>query len=149
MASKEQDLMYKFVDSNIEVYQRKWGSAEDADSVSKWNWPAFLITPYWLAYRKMYIPSIIIHSILTLLIIVEMMTGIELYILMFPVYLYIGIQANKIYYKFVQKKVREIGDEPARLMREGGTAAGSAFVIAFSFFILDLLIGFIVIYLMN
>lgn len=133
-SQKERELMNLFVHSNQQFYDRKWGSAQVASEVRKWNWPAFLFTPIWLSYRKMYGYSILYYVFALMMFVGEELWGFPSLLLTFPVGIYVGIQANQIYFNFVQKKVREIGDQPSKLMRTGGTSGGAAFLI-FSIFV--------------
>jgi hypothetical protein len=47
-----------FVGKNADYYERKFYPILDGSSGASWNWPAFLFTWIWLAYRKMYITSV-------------------------------------------------------------------------------------------
>lgn len=44
-----------FVGPNSSYYLPRFVKMKRHDSVLSWNWPAFLITPYWLLYRKNYV----------------------------------------------------------------------------------------------
>lgn len=43
-----------YIQANIEYYKRKFAQMNQNGSKVSWNWLAFLFTPYWLIYRKMY-----------------------------------------------------------------------------------------------
>lgn len=141
MTPRERELMEDFVYTNIDVYRRKWENAEQASEAKMWNWPAFLITPIWLAYRKMYGPSVLLFSMGIALTLIEILTGWILFYLMLPIFAYVGVQANKMYFAFVQRKVHQIGDRPDVLMQEGGVSAGKAFVITVAFWLLGVALG--------
>lgn len=43
-----------YIQKNIDFYKRKFAKMEQNNSKVSWNWCAFLFTPLWLIYRKMY-----------------------------------------------------------------------------------------------
>ncbi|HIW74485.1 MAG TPA: DUF2628 domain-containing protein [Firmicutes bacterium] len=46
-----------FVGPNSAYYLPRFYKMARTGSRLSWNWPAFLITPYWLLYRKQYVPG--------------------------------------------------------------------------------------------
>lgn len=49
-----------FVGPNSAYYLPRFYKMSKTGSRLSWNWPAFLITPYWLLYRKQYVPGCIL-----------------------------------------------------------------------------------------
>lgn len=45
---------------NADYYTRKFREMDSKNSKASWNWPAFLIAPFWCVYRKMYIHAAIL-----------------------------------------------------------------------------------------
>ena len=64
-----------------------------------WNWPAFLIPPPWLLYRKMYFWGIL-SIVLGFIPLVNILASIGF-----------GMTGNYIYYKHAKKKINEIIDK--------------------------------------
>lgn len=54
ISSEKQEYRRRFVESNADVYEKKFGQIEAGEGRLSWNWCAFLITPLWLVYRKLF-----------------------------------------------------------------------------------------------
>lgn len=64
---KETDLTEVYVDSNYSFYKNKWEAMERKGSSVSGNFAAFFLGVFWLGYRKMYKPLLIIVGIYLLL----------------------------------------------------------------------------------
>lgn len=51
------------VGRNADYYLLKWRSLEATNTLTSWNWAAFLWSPLWLAYRKMYVYAVLYWAI--------------------------------------------------------------------------------------
>jgi hypothetical protein len=65
--------MRTFVGPNADYYVGKWRSMEAQNKAYSWNWAAFLLSIYWMAYRKMFQPALIAAGAVLLLVIVGML----------------------------------------------------------------------------
>lgn len=54
--SWDQNIDYEtlFIVENVPYYKSKFENIRTFKSSNSWNWPAFLVLPYWCVYRKMY-----------------------------------------------------------------------------------------------
>lgn len=110
-----------------------------------WNWPAFLVTWYWMLYRKMWVPALIYFFAPYLVGIVlggatgaSPGLGVLLTCAWFAAWLIgPGLLANGWYYKHCQKKIREVrargGSKEqmlARLESAGGTSNVAVIILA-------------------
>jgi hypothetical protein len=69
----EEQLMRAFVGPNADFYLGKWRTMEAQAKPYSWNWAAFLLSIYWMAYRKMFQPALIAAGAVLLLVIVGML----------------------------------------------------------------------------
>ncbi|UTR13373.1 DUF2628 domain-containing protein [Salipaludibacillus sp. LMS25] len=58
----ESDNIQPLIASNVTYYINKWHASPAPFSFSGWNWAAFFLAPFWLAYRHMY-GSLLITSL--------------------------------------------------------------------------------------
>lgn len=133
-----------FVGANWDLYARKWNAADATGSKHGWNWPAFLIGPIWIIYRKMYKNAAILVGFYFLLGILEAMgvpaglTGI----MQLAVAITVAMFANHGYRQFVEERVAQIARTTqesalkAELARQGGTNMGGAIGFAVAMFVL-------------
>lgn len=109
-----------FAGNNHGYYQDKWRGKAPYQTFADWNWPAFLGSVYWLAYRKMYLEAVI-GAVLTL-------------ILPFGVIqVLIGIFGNSMYRSKAIREIRKSLDLPwdeakEYIERRGGTNLMAAFL---------------------
>ncbi|MCR6105310.1 DUF2628 domain-containing protein [Salipaludibacillus agaradhaerens] len=57
------DDIQPLIATNVDYYFNKWHASPAPFSFSGWNWAAFLLAPFWLAYRHMY-GSLLITSLI-------------------------------------------------------------------------------------
>ncbi len=52
-----------FVGKNYHYYKNQWDQRLPDQTFVSWNWPAFFVPIYWLAYRRMYFKlfSVLLH----------------------------------------------------------------------------------------
>ena len=61
--------MEEYIGTNKEYYMKSFRKIRETGKAYSWNWPAFLLTPFWFMYRKMYIPGaaiLVINILLSL-----------------------------------------------------------------------------------
>lgn len=122
------------VQNNTSYYELRWGLVENPQRNNSWNWAAFFLTTFWLAYRKMY-------GLFFLTVFIELIWMSFSFFTEFPfwadglfyagVSLFIGWNGNRLYYKHLTKvseqsqKINETYQE-AYLKTKGGSHIGIA-----------------------
>ena len=93
-----------------EYYISKWLKFKQLghSQYKSWNWAAFFLYFYWLAYRKMYIHAIGISG--TFLIITEIIPDKFTRPLGIVLSIVLGLLGNKLYYNYSQKEIIKIKD---------------------------------------
>jgi hypothetical protein len=122
------NLVQVFVGPKYEVYRQKWHSMAQRKSKQSWNWAAFFLNVYWLAYRKMYLMS----AILLTMHVAWMAFGeymqwsawkIVLYSFFIPVWL--GVYGNDFYLQHLKLKLKRLTQTaPASEWTRQAAAAG-------------------------
>lgn len=101
----------KVVQKNTSYYNLKWSSVKDPSKNNTWNWMAFFLYPFWLPYRKMYIPFIIISLLDLIWMLPAYMIDMPLW-LDISFYLAVAIVAgwngNRWYYKHTQRILKQV-----------------------------------------
>lgn len=131
---EEEELLRLFIGPTKEdYYMTKWKKK------NSWNWAAFFLNVYWMAYRKMYgytfglFAFLIVLNIVTTLFDVELriISGISIgYLVIF------GLCGNRLYEEFARKKITKIRETqpnpenlPEMVSRQGGTSFKEVFAI--------------------
>lgn len=94
--------MAKLIGSNTEYYLRKFQEMKQLNKKNTWNWPAFLIAPYWFIYRKMYIYGFCTLGAVLILSLIPFGSLLAL-----AGYIFIGIYANFLYMYDIDKRMRQ------------------------------------------
>jgi Tfp pilus assembly major pilin PilA len=124
-----------------------------------WHWPAFFVTTFWFAYRKMWLPallnffwpviSFVIGAVLVAVLGVPAGVVIYLLLLLAPSIL-LPMFANAIYRHHVHRLIAGLRPDiaasseqrAARLERDGGASAGAvAGAVAVGFFVYVFILG--------
>lgn len=103
--------MVLLIGKNAEYYIPKFQKMKSQNKKNSWNWCAFLVTPYWLIYRKMYGYG---FGFLAASFVISLIESVFLSFLSLAGYIIFGIFANYIYMKYIENKtaqVRSISDE--------------------------------------
>lgn len=103
------DDLKRFVGlEKLHFYLSKWEPyMDDEKSISPtWNWPAFLFTFFWLAFRKMYL-FLFLYYIITFAILYISPVEIES-LLSFCFYIFMGMYGNKLYFIHCKSKIKKI-----------------------------------------
>ena len=103
VSDDRQILEGKFIGQNTEYYLPLFRKFQDQNKNTSWNWAAFILTPFWCIYRKMYgigvgvFAAVILLNFLSYFGTVLVWTGRIIF----------GIFANYIYYKQISQKTDE------------------------------------------
>lgn len=100
----QEQLLEAFVGDNSGFYMQKWLVMDKTGSKTSWNWPAALITSYWLLYRKMYIYFLIYFAVT---IVVSFIPVIN-FIYFIGTIVAGGLFGNWVYREHAQKRLAEI-----------------------------------------
>lgn len=100
-----EDLLGVFVNEDGQAYYlKKWAKARPT-----WNWAAFFLSLWWLAYRKMYIPFIAILGAFLFLRIITALFHLDFSkvdgLLRLAVMILLGIYGNSIYHQHALKTI--------------------------------------------
>ncbi len=96
--------MQQLVGTKTEYYIPKFQVMKSQGTQTSWNWPAFLVTPYWMIYRKMYGYG---AAVLGVAFIISLIGSGFLSLLAFGGYIVMGIFANSIYMKHLESKAAQ------------------------------------------
>lgn len=131
----------------LPFYLSKWETyMEDETSISPtWNWPAFLFTFFWLAFRKMYLFLFLYYFFTSLILLI---TPIEIEALFcFCFYIFIGMYGNKIYFIHCKNKIRRLKKSSAtqeeissKIESKGGCSIVAPLLLGFITFIVSILL---------
>lgn len=100
----------RLVGTNTEYYIPKFQKMKAQNKQTSWNWPAFLVTPYWMIYRKMYGFG---AAVLAVDLFVSLVGSGFISLLAFCGYIALGILGNNLYMKHLEEKA-----DRARAMSE-------------------------------
>jgi hypothetical protein len=124
---------------NADYYARVFERFENGGSIISWNWAAFLVTSFWLLYRKMWLNAFLYWIILPIVLTVLSVSiaaqspattadGVYYFLYLPIAFLLMPMFANWIYYRHAQSKVDKVSFVTAKeqrapeLVRIGGTA---------------------------
>jgi hypothetical protein len=96
---REEEDLIAFIGNNAHKYLskfKKFNIAGVDNFTVTWHWPAFLIGPFWMLYRKLYLWALIAFVV-----------GIIPYVGWLTVIVW-GMIGNYLYYKHVKKKISEL-----------------------------------------
>lgn len=148
---QEDDDLVKFVGKNAYYYKMKWAKMKNPASSISWNWPAFFLGPFWLGYRKMYLPIFILVGVYALLDTIDTFMGYGYNssaftnIVSFGTWVLLGLFGNALYYRHATKKIKNrerTFSDGSELRYMGGTSGKGIFVTigAFALYFLYLVI---------
>lgn len=122
-----------FVGAKHDYYREKWESMARKNNQISWNWAAFFLGMFWLAYRKMYRYTALMFGLILLLVIVELIFDINTNGGNIGVAVVFGMLGNSWYREHVLKQVALVsavtppGLLESELEARGGTSYGAAF----------------------
>lgn len=117
----------RLIGENQEFYVPKFSQMKQLNKKATWNWPAFLVAPAWLFYRKMYVYGLIL-TVFNLT--VGAMLNLALSIAVGAV---VAVFANYIYMDWLEKLSLQMKSMPetvkdAFVKEKGGTSWAAVFV---------------------
>lgn len=96
--------LQKLIGTKYEYYIPKFQELTNQNKQTSWNWPAFLVTPYWMIYRRMYGYG---AAVLGINFVLSLIGSKFLTIVIFAGYIVLGIYANYIYLRFLEGKANQ------------------------------------------
>ena len=102
-------LLPQLVGPKAEYYLPKFQQLKAQGKKTSWNWAAFLVSSYWMLYRKMYLYGAIAAVIE---ILCSVIGSLLLSLLLLGGYIAVGIFANFIYMKDLEGKAEEARTMP-------------------------------------
>jgi hypothetical protein len=100
-----------FVEKKSEYYLAKWDVFENSSEKVSWNWAAFFFSAYWMIYRKMYIPAILVFTGTRVFKYIIALGGGKSYrMTTLLVSVAIGLLGNWIYYVYASRKIGDVAD---------------------------------------
>lgn len=94
----------RMIGQKEEYYVSKFLEMKKEDKKTSWNWPAFLITPYWLIYRKMYAYG---GAVLAANLLLSLIGGALCSLLSLAIDVVAGIYGNYIYMDYLEKQSQQ------------------------------------------
>ena len=94
----------QLIGSKTEYYIHEFQTLKAEGKSTSWNWLAFLATPCWLMYRKMYGYA---AAVLAAEIIISFVGSTFLWLLAVAGYITFGIVGNSIYMKYLENKASQ------------------------------------------
>lgn len=106
------DEIKEFIgEHNTYYYFEKWNIFKKNNNFKSWNWPAFLLSPWWFWYRKMYICT---ATLFLVNLLVKNIASESIYTtISLIINICSGIFANQIYMKFATQKIESIKNNEA------------------------------------
>ena len=142
--------LQQLVGTKTEYYMPRFRELKVATKKTSWNWAAFLITPYWLMYRKMYAYA---AAVLGVDFVISALSNVSnnwftnsfLPMSLIGAYVASGLFANWIYMDFLEKKAGQARNmaEPMRsqyLASNGGVNVTAAVLAAVGRVVMGLLL---------
>ncbi|ADE11467.1 hypothetical protein Slit_1230 [Sideroxydans lithotrophicus ES-1] len=122
---------------NQEYYLERFFRFDDEGKIlPTWNWSAFLVTSYWLLYRKMWVQAAIYFIIPLLLLALFWIVGFAVgrgsgflitlgnFLYLAAVFIGVPMYANAAYYKHCKKMIAEVQATTQDTQRQLGELAG-------------------------
>lgn len=94
----------QLIGTKAEYYIPKFQAMKAQNKLTSWNWSAFLFTPYWMIYRKMYGYG---AGFLAISFVLFWIGSGFLSLLSLAGYIALGIYGNYIYMKFLERKMTQ------------------------------------------
>lgn len=131
-------------DKNTNYYLEKWYMFKRDQNFKSWNWPAFLISPWWFWYRKMYLAAAIIFVVNILFNNLESSSLSS--IITIAINICSGLFSNQLYMRFAKKKIETIKTNrltPNEMFLEkihatGGVTLVPAIIVAILFILITI-----------
>lgn len=125
-----------FIDNNSEYYLKNINKLENKSKFLSWNWSCFLFSSYWLLYRKLYIPTIVLIG--TDLVSAKLLERKALIVIMLVIRIILSMLANSIYLNNCVRKIKSIkttttdlnaSEYKRRLRKKGSTTLAPPIIL--------------------
>lgn len=131
-----------YIGTKRNYYLNQFAALKSQKKYSSWNLCAFLVSPLWCMYRKMYIPGAVILGINFLL---SMMGGFLSWVLTLALAIAVGIFANYFYMYDLEQRIAKGKLLPelqkrAYLDQKGGVNAAVPVVAAVIYFLIGIIL---------
>lgn len=132
--------LHLLIGTNTDYYLKRIDTINSKKA--NWNWAAFLLAPFWMIYRKMYIYGAAVLGGMLLLSFIRNWVG---YILLLGIYIVLGLFGNFIYLFYITKKAAQAKSQPAQtkslfIAKYGGTNMTAAILSGVGYTIFALII---------
>lgn len=136
------DARMQFVDQNQSYYAPKFNALTTQNKKASWNWCAFLFTPYWFIYRKMYGYG---FGILAAMFILSLIPSGFVSLILLSGYITLGVLANYIYMKNIDNLITQMRVLPetskhAFITEKGGVNKTATTWVVIGYIVLNLII---------
>ncbi len=133
----------QLIGTKSEYYYPKFQEMKAQNKKTSWNWCAFLVTPYWLIYRKMYGYG---AAVLAVAFVIFLIGSAFLSLLTLAGYIVLGIFANYIYMTYLESKANQVKSmtEPYRsqfIAQNGGANSTATILTIIGYSVLILIIS--------
>ena len=127
----------------LEYYIPKFQEMSVQNKKNTWNWPAFLVAPYWMIYRKMYAYG---AAVLGISFILSLLGTMIASLLSLCGYIALGIFGNYIYMNFLEKKATQVKaiNEPYKtqfVVQNSGVNSAAAILTAVGYVLLVVILS--------
>lgn len=131
------------IGAKLEYYVPKFQEMRVQNKKNTWNWPAFLVAPYWMIYRKMYAYG---AAVLGISFILSLLGTTIASLLSLCGYIALGIFGNYIYMNFLEKKATQVKaiNEPYRtqfVVQNSGVNSAAAILTAAGYVLLVVILS--------
>lgn len=136
-APMDESLLLAAIGPNAAYYQERWRQMDEKRSSISWNWPACLVSGFWFAYRKMWLPLIvlvIVNVVISLAGASNPDFGKVSLLLTIGITFITGTFGNHLYRKHVQRLIAETSAFPRQtqaeaLQKRGGVSQAAVFIL--------------------
>ena len=135
-------VLLRLVGTKTEYYLPRFQTMRQQNKTASWNWPAFLVAPYWMIYRKMYAYG---GAALALILVLALLRAPIAMVLLLMGYIASGVFANHIYRRYLEGKAQQARAmaEPFRtqfIVKQGGVNTLAAVLSAVGYALLVILL---------
>lgn len=133
----------QLVGTKTEYYVPKFQELKSQNKKNSWNWCAFLVTPYWLIYRKMYGYG---AAVLAGAFVISLIGSAFLSLLALAGYIAFGVFANYVYLNYLEGKATQVKamSEPYRtqfIAKNSGVNSTATILTVIGYAVLVLIIS--------
>jgi hypothetical protein len=136
-APVDEALLPGAIGPNAAYYQERWRQMDAKGSSISWNWPACLVSGFWFAYRKMWLPLIVLVIVNVLISAAGASNpdfGKVSLLLTIGITFITGTFGNHLYRKHVQRLIAETSTLPRdmqaeALQKRGGVSQAAVFIL--------------------